>query len=81
MVAGTDLFPIQVYHLWQTDRGDKLPLGEPKLMTSYTAEGQFDFEKMVGDRDKRFGIDSSRKRELGKDIKEPEVHPGMSLIL
>lgn len=25
----------KVYHLWQTDRGDKLPLGEPKLMYAH----------------------------------------------
>lgn len=26
----------KVYHLWQVDRGDKIPLGEPKLMTSFS---------------------------------------------
>ena len=65
----------KVYHLWQTDRGDKLPLGEPKLMTSFTAEGQFDFEKHVGDRDKRFGSDWKKKKELRKNIEVPEIHP------
>ncbi|KAI1810894.1 DUF1264-domain-containing protein [Poronia punctata] len=64
----------KVYHLWQTDRGDKLPLGEPKLMTSFTADNQFDFEKAVGDRDSRFGTDWKRKRELRKDIEEPKIH-------
>ncbi|KAI1267396.1 DUF1264-domain-containing protein [Xylariaceae sp. FL1019] len=65
----------KVYHLWQTDRGDELPLGEPKLMTSFTAEKQFDFEKIVGERDKRFGTDWKRKRELRKGIEEPKIHP------
>ena len=65
----------KVYHLWQTDRGDELPLGEPQLMTSFTAEGQFDFEKVVGDRDERFGVDHARKAEKRAYIKEPEVHP------
>lgn len=64
----------KVYHLWQTDRGDTLPLGEPKLMTSFTADNQFDFEKAVGERDQRFGTDFRRKRELRKDIEEPEIH-------
>lgn len=64
----------KVYHLWQTDRGDKLPLGEPKLMTSFTADGQFDFEKAVGDRDRRFGSDWRRSRQLRADIEEPEIH-------
>lgn len=65
----------KVYHLWQTDRGDKLPLGKPNLMTSFTAEGQFDFEKHVGERDKRFGTDWRKKKEMRKDIEEPTIHP------
>ncbi|KAI0458313.1 DUF1264-domain-containing protein [Xylaria acuta] len=64
----------KVYHLWQTDRGDKLPLGEPKLMTSFTADGQFDFEKAVGERDQRFGTDWRRKAQLRQAIEEPEIH-------
>ncbi|KAK6199852.1 hypothetical protein LQW54_009834 [Pestalotiopsis sp. IQ-011] len=65
----------KVYHLWQTDRGDKLPLGEPKLMTSFTGEGQFDFGKHVGERDQRFGSDWKRKKELRKNVEVPEIHP------
>ncbi|KAF4976019.1 hypothetical protein FZEAL_7275 [Fusarium zealandicum] len=64
----------KVYHLWQTDRGDKLPLGPPKLMTSYTADGQFDFEKNVEDRDRRFGTDYRQKRQVRKDIPTPAIH-------
>lgn len=66
----------KVYHLWQTDKGHKLPLGEPQLMTSFTADGQFDFEKYVGARDKRFGSDYRRKAKARKHIEEPETHPG-----
>lgn len=29
-------YSIQVYHLWQVDKGHKIPLGEPKLMTSFS---------------------------------------------
>ncbi|KAK9423621.1 putative DUF1264 domain-containing protein [Seiridium unicorne] len=65
----------KVFHLWQTDRGDKLPLGEPKLMTSFTGEGQFDFDKQVGDRDRRFGSDWKRKKALREDIEVPDIHP------
>ncbi|KAF5982390.1 DUF1264 domain-containing protein [Fusarium coicis] len=64
----------KVYHLWQTDRGDTLPLGEPKLMTSFTADGQFDFEKHVGERDRKFGTDWRVKKEARKDIPNPVVH-------
>lgn len=66
----------KVYHLWQTDRGDKLPLGEPQLMTSFTSKDQFDFEKVVGDRDQRFGTDYKQKAKAREHIKEPEIHPG-----
>ncbi|KAI1406706.1 DUF1264-domain-containing protein [Hypoxylon fuscum] len=65
----------KVYHLWQTDRGDALPLGAPRLMTSFTADGQFDFDKAVADRDARFGCDWKRKKELRKGIEEPRIHP------
>ncbi|KAI1344259.1 hypothetical protein F5Y15DRAFT_365973 [Xylariaceae sp. FL0016] len=64
----------KVYHLWQTDRGDQLPLGEPNLMMSFTGDGQFDFEKVVGERDRRFGIDWRRKKDLRKDIHVPKIH-------
>lgn len=70
----------KAYHLWQTDRGDTLPLGQPQLMTSYTADGQFDFEKHVGERDRKFGVDWKRKKEVRADIKEPILHPGESSV-
>lgn len=66
----------KVYHLWQTDKGHTLPLGEPQLMTSFTADGQFDFEKHVGERDKKLGTDYRRKAEARQSIQTPEVHPG-----
>ncbi|PHH90275.1 hypothetical protein CDD83_4110 [Cordyceps sp. RAO-2017] len=65
----------KVYHLWQTDRGHKVPLGEPQLMTSYTADGQLDFAK-VQERDARFGTDYKAKQEARKDIRTPELHTG-----
>jgi hypothetical protein len=65
----------KVYHLWQTDRGDKLPLGEPQLMTSFTADGQFDFDKYVGERDRRFGSDAKQKAAKRAYIPEPSIHP------
>ena len=32
----------KTWHLWQVDRGDVLPLGLPKLMMGFTADGQID---------------------------------------
>ncbi|KAH8725907.1 hypothetical protein GQ44DRAFT_771850 [Phaeosphaeriaceae sp. PMI808] len=66
----------KVYHLWQTDRGDMLPLGPPQLMTSYTAADQMpNFDKVIKERDERFGTDSQRKKQVREYIKEPEIHP------
>lgn len=65
----------KAYHLWQVDRGDKLPLGEPNLMMSCTQESP-DIERLVTARDEKLGIDHKRKIELRKHINKPEVHPG-----
>ncbi|KAI8932212.1 hypothetical protein NX059_011090 [Plenodomus lindquistii] len=65
----------KIYHLWQTDRGDKLPLGEPQLMTSYTSEEQMPgFEERLADRDARFGSDWREKRRVREYIGEPKVN-------
>jgi Protein of unknown function (DUF1264) len=69
----------KTYHLWQVDRGDKVPLGEPKLMVSLTKETE-GFKKLVGDRDKRLGNDYLKKREARAGIEEPEIHPGRSFL-
>ncbi|KAL6404522.1 DUF1264 domain protein [Ilyonectria robusta] len=67
----------KVYRLWQTDKGHTLPLGQPQLMTSYTADGQFDFEKHLGDRDRRFGTDYlSHHRPLQRSSPDPDCNAG-----
>jgi hypothetical protein len=63
----------KVFHLWQTDRGDKLPLGRPELMTSFVEDGQLPKEQLA-DRDARFGVSSERKKEKRAYIEEPVVH-------
>ncbi|KAL2264331.1 hypothetical protein VTK26DRAFT_6574 [Humicola hyalothermophila] len=67
----------KVYHLWQVDRGDKLPLGEPQLMTSLTGPDQVPgLEAKMDERDKRFpGCDWKKKREIRESIPEPKIHP------
>ncbi|KAJ7765618.1 hypothetical protein B0H16DRAFT_1661484 [Mycena metata] len=65
----------KTYHLWQTDRGDALPMGKPELMMSFTGDGQFDFEKHVGERDARFGVDYRGKQKAREGIKVPTIHP------
>lgn len=57
----------KTWHTWQVDRGDKLPLGLPKLMMGFTADGQVDPE-MVEQRDKDLGTDTAKKKEQRADI-------------
>lgn len=63
----------KVYHLWQTDRGDKVPLGEPQLMTSFTSDEQLP-KKLLEDRDRRFNVSSEKKKESRRYIEEPPIH-------
>lgn len=71
----------KTYHFWQVDRGDKLPLGQPQLMMSFTEEEQCPgFKEMVGDRDRRFQVESNVKKEKRGYIGEPEIHPRMWLL-
>jgi len=64
----------KIYHLWQVDRGDKLPVGPPQLMTSFTDWGQLD-QKVIDERDKRMGSDWRRKKEIREYIEVPKIHP------
>lgn len=67
----------KTFHTWQVDRGDRLPLGIPKLMGSFTEkEGFPKFDEVVGDRDKRFGVDFRRKQQIRKHIRDPALSSG-----
>ena len=65
----------KTWHTWQIDRGDKLPLGLPKLMMGFTADGQGD-PKMVEQRDKDLGTNTTKKKESRADIATHEIVPG-----
>lgn len=65
----------KIYQFWDVDKGHKVPLGPPSLLSSFTKDGQFDFEKEVGKRDKELGTDYVRQKELRKHIKEMDIHP------
>ena len=67
----------KTYHFWQVDRGDKLPLGPPQLMSSFTSPEQFKgLKDVIRDRDRRYGVDHEAKAEKRAYIEEPEIHPG-----
>jgi hypothetical protein len=81
-----DIIPLygKAYHLWQVDRGDKVPLGTPQLMTSFLNDDMVEKvlpggkKGLLADRDRRFGVDSELTARSRKDIEEPEIHPGKS---
>lgn len=65
----------KTYHFWQVDRGDKLPLGGPELMGSFTSKEQLP-EGLLAERDERYGISSAQKKEKRGYIDEPAVETG-----
>ena len=67
----------KTWHTWHTDMGDQLPLGVPQLMMGFTADGQAD-PALVQSRDRRFGIDSQKKRTERADISLPAVDPAVN---
>jgi hypothetical protein len=77
----------KTYHLWQPDRGDAVPLGEPQLMASFTSDGDVarvqgnGVKEFLQDRDARFGVSSEKKAKARADIEAPEKHPGMFFFI
>jgi hypothetical protein len=65
----------KTWHTWQVDRGDKLPLGVPKLMMSFTADGQAD-PKLVQQRDQALRVSTAEKRKERADIPTRDIAPG-----
>ena len=65
----------KTWHLWQVDRGDKLPLGLPKLMMGFTADGQLD-SKMVAARDRELKADSAQAKAKRADLPTRPVAAG-----
>ncbi len=62
-------------HTWHTDRDKELPYGSPQLMMGFTKDGQTD-TAMVGQRDRRLGVSSAKKRQQRADIQAPPVLSG-----
>jgi hypothetical protein len=64
----------KLYHFWQVDRGDELPLGPPMLMGSLTEERQIDVDVAMKERNEEMGIDMAKKRGLRAEIEGLGVH-------
>lgn len=60
----------KVFHFWQFDKGDSLPLGPPQLMMALTADGQLR-EELAEDVQKQFGVSFKEKREKRADLTGP----------
>lgn len=72
----------KTYHFWQVDRGDKLPLGQPQLMISFTENAQLSgFKDKLIDRNERFSVDCEAKKAKRSYIAEPEIHGGEYYML
>jgi len=66
----------KTWHTWDTVHGAAaLPLGVPKLMMGFTADGQLAPELME-QRDQRMQTSTAQKRELRADIPSPPILAG-----
>ena len=63
----------KIYHFWELDKGEELPLGEPKLMGSLTESKQLDVDQEMAGRNDKLGIEQGHKRELRRHIKADEI--------
>src|SRR3954468_12580474 len=64
----------KTWHTWHTGRhdgepGDRLPLGDPKLMWSFNRDGEAD-EALRGDFQRAMGVDEGTKRQQRRDLVE-----------
>eukprot|EP01118_Nematostelium_gracile_P017434 TRINITY_DN7440_c0_g1_i1.p1 TRINITY_DN7440_c0_g1~~TRINITY_DN7440_c0_g1_i1.p1 ORF type:complete len:251 (-),score=52.59 TRINITY_DN7440_c0_g1_i1:48-755(-) len=66
----------KTFILWQTDRGDKLPLGPPQLMMTANKDGMW-HEELFKAREERRGsfYNVETIRENRKDMVMPPMHP------
>ncbi len=66
----------KTWHTWDTVHGAAaLPLGVPKLMMGFTADGQLD-PQLVAQRDQRMQTSTAQKRERRADIPSPPILAG-----
>lgn len=59
----------KTWHLWATDQGDKLPLGEPMLAWSFNRDGE-DKPGLVEARDKKLATNTKERRRERQDLEK-----------
>ena len=67
----------KTWHTWERP-GDSLPFGIPKLMMGFTKDGQLS-SKLLKERDRRFWVSSTARRNLRRDIPRPRVVSGANV--
>lgn len=65
----------KTWHFWQIDRGDALPMGLPRLMMGFTADGQID-PALVAARDRERKVDTAEIKAQRVDLKARPVAAG-----
>ncbi|XP_059630337.1 oil body-associated protein 1A-like [Cornus florida] len=66
----------KVFHFWQVDKGDNLPLGLPQVMMALTRDGQV-YEHLAEDLEKRYNISMEEERKNRVHMTGPAhgIHP------
>ena len=65
----------KTWNLWQVDRGDQVPLGLPKLMMGFTADGQVQ-PALVAKRDREQHLDAVKTKAQRADLPVRPVAAG-----
>lgn len=64
----------KTFHLWQVDRGDEIPLGEPQLMMAFTKDGQIPEEKTKSIEGRfKINVQEKRKQREGIQFEQPDA--------
>ncbi|GLJ07600.1 hypothetical protein SUGI_0070600 [Cryptomeria japonica] len=61
----------KVFHFWQFDKGDTLPLGLPQLMMAFTVDGQL-HEQLATDVQERYNYSFQEEREKRQYMSGPD---------
>jgi len=64
----------KIWHFWQIDRGDQLPMGTPQLMDSLLTSEEVD-ERLLSERDAKHGFKTDDLIEHRKDLPCPQILP------
>jgi len=59
-------------HLWQVDKGDKIPMGSPQIMMAFTNDSQINWD-LVKKKDEEDGTNFEERRKERVDIEEPAL--------